>query len=66
MKHANTHGEFPKIPKNNLTKDAMNAHTIMSRILRNAHTVAWEMVAVDVRGRKSMMMTIITIKIRSK
>ena len=61
VKHVDTHGGFPKIPKNNLTHGAMNAH--MPYILKNAHTVALEMVAMDVRGRRSMM-TIITIKIR--
>ena len=61
VKHVDTHGGFPKIPKNNQTKDAMNAH--LASILKNARTVAWEMVAMDVRGRRSMM-TIITIKIR--
>ena len=37
VKHADTHGGFPKIPKSNLTNAAMNAHSIM---LRSAHTVA--------------------------
>ena len=70
VKHVDTHGGFPKIPKNKKTMriGALNANiTRRGDMVRIVIIVEWRLVATDVRDRKGIMiMTMMTIKIRSK